>query len=303
MRCDHTFAALRWAGAAALLLMTMLLPRASQAAPHDEVRWGLHEVTLENATMVVHSRWSVATTLDDTVQLAAALPATTVVTGADVQRAPDGSISALRLTDADMGLHTIETRISWDQARRTGHVPIAVPAGDSVHRVVMSPNLSFTPDPSMGLIAQVGHYAPADIDVVSRHRFDSRTDGDLRHVGAYYLRGNDLQAPGAMRGELELQRNKMGRAAIVAAGIFGLMVLAMLVIHRRLNRSVRHERAEAFLQSEFEALDDDDDDEPKTTGTMTPPSQPVTQTQPMTQTRPTAAIQPTTPTHTVTPLT
>ena len=36
----------------------------------------------------------------------------------------------------------------------------------------------------------------------------------------------------------------MGRAALVAGGLFGLVVLGMAIAHRRLSRHVRYERAE-----------------------------------------------------------
>ncbi|MCH9684417.1 MAG: hypothetical protein K0V04_23485 [Deltaproteobacteria bacterium] len=271
MRSHNSNAALHWAGAAAFILMSLLLPRVSWAAPQDAVEWGLHEVTLDNATVVVHSRWSLSGPVDGDVDLAAPLPAATEVVGATIEHAADGSVSALNLSTDGNGLYSIETRVPWDHVRRTGVLPVPVPVGRSIHRVVLSPSLSFTPDPSLGLIAQVGHYAPADIDVVTRHRFDARTDGDLRHVGAYYMRGEDLRRR-ALRGEVELKRHKMGRAAIVAGGLFGLVVLGMIVIRRRLDRSVRHERAEAFLRDEFDALDDEDPPpSPTATTHPTPP--------------------------------
>ncbi|MCA9649532.1 MAG: hypothetical protein KC501_06460 [Myxococcales bacterium] len=255
-------ATLRRAGVATapglmLALATLLLPRVAAASPEDRVEWGLHRVELERSTVVVRSRLAVAGHLDEPIPLAAPLPEDAELHGAEAQRAADGSVVGLRLV-SDGSDATVETRVPWDEVRRRGALPVPVPKGRSVHRVVLDPALSFSPDPELGLVAQVGHYAPAEFDVVHRHRFDARTDGELGHVGAYYLRGSDLGTTGALHGEVALKRQRMGRAALVAGGLFGLVVLGMAIAHRRLSRHVRYERAEAFLEQELRALEDDD---------------------------------------------
>lgn len=260
MRCIQALAAaLRPWGAAAVMLVTLLLPCAAWASPQPpsttNVEWGLHRVELERATVVVRSRLALDHAVDAPIALAAPLPAAAELEGAEAERDADGSIVALRLppTRSDV---TLEVRVPWDHVRRAEALPVPVPAGDSVHRVVLSAALGFSPDPALGLVAQVGHYAPAEIDVVARHRFDARTDGDLRHVGAYYVRGIDLRPVGSLRGEVTLQRQRMARVAMVLGVAFALVVLAMLVAQRRLSRAVRYERAEAYLDQELRALDD-----------------------------------------------
>jgi hypothetical protein len=252
-------AALRLLGAAVLLL-TILLPHAAWARARtdasDAVAWGLHRVELERATVVVQSRFELHHGIDAPIRLAAPLPATAELSGAEPVHGDDGSIVALRLPEAGTQ-PSLEVRVPWDHVRRFEALPVPVPEGSSVHRVVLGAALGFSPDPALGLVAQVGHYAPADIDVVARHRFDARTDGDLRHVGAYYVRGSDLRAVGSLRGEVILQRQRMGRAAIVVGVVFVLVVGAMVVAHRRLDRAVRYERAEAYLAKELGALEDD----------------------------------------------
>jgi len=243
-------------GGAIALLMTVLLPRPSLAASEDLVRWGLHDVSLESTTVVVHSTWSLDAEPAEPIPLATALPANTELHGATPVRDDQGSIVALALSHG--GDTLLETRVPWSHVRRSDALPVPVPEGHSVHRVVLDPALSFSPDPGLGLVAQVGHYAPASFDVVARHRFDARTDGNLRHVGAYYVRGEDLLATGALAGHVVLQRQRMARLMLVAGGIFGFIVLAMIVVHRRLGRRVEVERAEAFLEQEFRALDDED---------------------------------------------
>lgn len=256
MRNNNDFAALGLIGAAIALLMTVLLPRPSHAASEDEVRWGLHDVSLESTTVVVHSTWSLDAEPAEPVPLASALPAQTELSGATPVRDDQGSIIALALSHG--GRTDLETRVPWSHVRRSDALPVPVPQGDSVHRVVLDPALSFSPDPALGLVAQVGHYAPASFDVVARHRFDARTDGNLRHVGAYYVRGEDLLTTGALAGHVVLQRQRMARLMLVAGGIFGFIVLGMVVIHRRLGRRVEVERAEAYLEQEFRILDDAD---------------------------------------------
>lgn len=272
MRHTNDLAALGLIGAALALLMTVLLPRASWAAPADRVEWGLHRVQLEHDEVVVHSTWSLDRAPDEPVPLAAPLPPDAEVIGAEPVASATGSITALDLDLASGGQVHLETRVPWSHVLRAELLPVPVPAGDSVHRIVLDPALSFSPDPALGLMAQVGHYAPAEFDVVARHRFDARTDGNLRNVGAYYVRGRDLGSTGALKGEVTLQRQRQGRAALVAGGIFGLLVLGMLVAHRRLNRHVRHERAEAYLAQEFDALEDDDFEVP---ASRTQPAAPV----------------------------
>lgn len=245
-------AALSTFGAALLLLITIMLPRASWAGQQPPVDWGTHEVKLENKTVVVDSEFAMPVLEPTAVTLATPLPATAEVIGAEAKYGPNGSITALMLD----GRGVVQTRVPWKQVEKSGELPVPIPTGSSVHRVIFRPAIGFSPDPQLGLIAQVGHYAPPDIDVIARHRFDSRADGSHRHVGAYYLRGDDLASVGALRGEVELQRHRMGRAALVAGVLFALVVLGMLFWHRRLDRSVRHERAEAYLASEFDALDD-----------------------------------------------
>lgn len=258
-------AALHRAGAAGapclMLLLTLLAwPSVAAASPEnlepDLVQWGLHEVELQRATVVVSTRLSLDHAPEEAIPLATPLPAEAQVHGAEPERAPDGTVVGLRPLSGHAEA-VVETRVPWDHVRRSGSLPVPVPAGRSVHRVVLDPALSFSPDPALGLVAQVGHYAPADLDVVDRHRFDARTDGDLRHVGAYYVRGSDLRSAGALRGEVTLKRQRMGRAALVAGGLFGLVVLGMVVAHRRLGRHVRYERAEAFLEQEYRALEDE----------------------------------------------
>ncbi|MCA9708110.1 MAG: hypothetical protein KDK70_19820 [Myxococcales bacterium] len=271
MRSTHDLAALGLIGAALALLMTVLIPRASWAASADrpsepsadraaaqaaaQVEWGLHRVELERTTVVVRSTWALVSAPTGAVALAAPLPASAQLTGAEPVADATGRIVALTVPPGTTGRAALETRVPWGEVERIGSLPVPVPAGSSVHRVVLDPALSFSPDPALGLIAQVGHYAPAELDVVARHRFDARTDGNLRHVGAYYVRGQDLAPVGALRGEVALQRHRMGRAALVAGGVFGLAVLVMLVAQRRLGRHVRYERAEAYLAREFEGLE------------------------------------------------
>lgn len=258
MRRHQHLAALGLLGAAFALLMTVLLPRTTWAAPEDRVQWGLHRIELERSMMVVHSEWSLDHTPAQPIPLANPLPAMTELRGAEPVLGDDGTIVALRF-DPDGGpAGDLETRVPWGHVRRTETMPVPIPEGRSVHRVVLDSAVLFSPAPELGLVAQVGHYAPAEFDVVARHRFDARTDGDLRHVGAYYLRGRDLEKTGAFRGEVSLQRQRMGRAALVAGSVFGLLVFGMLLAHRRLSRRVTQERAEAFLEQEFRALDDED---------------------------------------------
>ncbi|MEX1365127.1 MAG: hypothetical protein AB1Z98_18505 [Nannocystaceae bacterium] len=260
-------AALRRVGVAAAAVVSVLtllmLPRVAAASPEDRVHWGLHRVSLEHATVVVDSHWELAPRPtedpDDAVPLATPLPAGAEVTGARPQTAADGTTVALLLpSGAHDGGVQIEVRMPLAQVERGHALPVPVPLGHSIHRVVLDPALSFSPDPALGLVAQVGHYAAPDIDVVQRHRFDSRTDGNLRNVGAYYVRGTDLREAGALRGEVALSRRRMGRAALVAGGLFGVVVLGMVLAHRRLGRSVRYERAEAYLEQELRALEDED---------------------------------------------
>lgn len=256
-------AALRRAGAAAapaLLLLTaaLLWPSSAAARPEDRIEWGLHDVSLENATVVVRSRLAVTGTLDEALELATPLPADAEVLHAEPVRAADGMVTALHLHLAG-GQAEVETRVPWEAVRRASALPVPVPQGHSVHRVVLDPALSFSPDPALGLVAQVGHYAPAELDVIHRHRFDARTDGHLGHVGAYYLRGTDLRTAGSLRGEVALKRQRMGRAALVTGGLFGLVVLGMVLAHRRLSRHVRYERAEAYLEQEYRDLEEHDD--------------------------------------------
>ncbi|MEM9454127.1 MAG: hypothetical protein AAGF11_08100 [Myxococcota bacterium] len=277
MRRTNDLAALSLIGAALALLMTILMPRASWAAPADRVEWGLHRVTLERTAVVVHSTWSLDRAPEQAVPLAAPLPPSSELSGAEPIANADGSIEALDLQLASGGEVHLMTRVPWSTIRRAELLPVPVPSGRSVHRVVLDPALSFSPDPALGLMAQVGHYAPAEFDVVARHRFDARTDGNLRHVGAYYVRGHDLDAMGAMKGEVILQRQRQGRAALVAGGIFGLLVLGMFVAQRRLNRHVQSERAESYLEEEFRALEQYDD----STGgsaSQTQPAAPITTT-------------------------
>lgn len=257
MHRTRTFAAaLRPWGAAALLLMVLLLPRASWAGTESPVDWGLHRVELEHATVVVHSQLQLEHTTDEPIALAAPLPVVAELTGAEPVLADDGTIVALRVPEHATRLD-LEVRVPWGHVRRVQALPVPVPEDSSVQRVVLSPALGFSPDPALGLIAQVGHYAPAEIDVVARHRFDARTDGDLRHVGAYYVRGSDLRGVGSLHGEVILQRQRMGRAAAVVGVLFLLVVGAMVVVHRRLDRAVRYERAEAYLATELHALEED----------------------------------------------
>lgn len=258
MRRTNDLAALGLIGAALALLMTLLIPRASWAAPADRVEWGLHRVQFEHNELVVYCTWSLDLAPTEAIPLAAPLPAAAEVTGAEPVTNAAGEITALELRLAGGGEVHLEVRVPWSTLRRAELLPVPVPSGQSVHRVVLDPALAFSPDPALGLLAQVGHYAPAEFDVVARHRFDARTDGNLRHVGAYYVRGRDLDATGAMRGEITLQRQRQGRAVLVAGGLFGLLVLGMLVAQRRLSRHVRHERAEAYLAREFEALESDE---------------------------------------------
>lgn len=277
MRRTNDLAALSLIGAAFALLMTVLMPRASWAAPADRVEWGLHRVELERTEVVVHSTWSLDRAPDEAVPLAAPLPPSAEISGAEPVANTDGSIVALDLGLASGGEIHLETRVPWSTIRRAELLPVPVPSGHSVHRVVLDPALSFSPDPELGLMAQVGHYAPAEFDVVARHRFDAHTDGNLRHVGAYYVRGRDLDTVGAMKGEVVLQRQRQGRAALVAGGIFGLLVLGMFVAQRRLTRHVQHERAEAYLEEEFRALEQEDDPA-YTSASQTQPAAPITTT-------------------------
>ncbi|MCX4247529.1 hypothetical protein [Paraliomyxa miuraensis] len=246
--------ALRPLGAAALLLI-LLLPRASWAGTESPVAWGLHRVELEHATVVVRSELRLEHATDEPIALAAPLPVAAELTGAEPVLADGGTIVALRAPEHASAL-VLEVRVPWGDVRRSQALPVPVPEGRSVHRVVLSPALGFSPDPALGLIAQVGHYAPAEIDVVARHRFDARTDGDLRHVGAYYVRGDDLRGVGSLHGEVVLQRQRMGRVALVVGVVFVLVVGGMIVVHRRLDRAVRYERAEAYLAKEMEALEE-----------------------------------------------
>lgn len=259
-RIQPLFVALRLLGAAALLLTMLLLPRASwagaQTEPAPSVAWGLHQVELERATVVVRSQLRLDHLPEAPLPLAVPLPAAATLTGAEPVTGPDGAIVALRLP-VTTTQPELELRMPWDHVRRLEALPVPVPEGSSVQRVVLSPALRFTPDPALGLVAQVGHYAPAEIDVVARHRFDARTDGDLGHVGAYYVRGRDLEAVGSLRGEIILQRQRMGRAALVLGVVFVLVVGVMVVAHRRLDRTVRYEQAEAYLAKELHALDDE----------------------------------------------
>ncbi len=256
MRRNNDLAALGLIGAALAILMTVFWPRASWAAPEDSVRWGLHEVELSRRTVTVHSEWSVGSAPDEAIPLAAPLPAQAELTGAEPVRDDTGAIVAVQVWGS--GTTTLETTVPWAQVRRHEALPVPVPAGQSVHRVVLDPSLSFSPDPSLGLLAQVGHYAPASFHVVDRHRFDARTDGNLRHVGAYYVRGDDLSASGGLVGPVVPRRQRMARLMLIAGGLFGLLVLGMVIVNRRLSRRVRQERAEAFLEQEFRALDDED---------------------------------------------
>lgn len=237
----------------ALLLAALLLPAVAKAASPAPVDWGLHELELENSTVVVRSRWHMHRDHDPStpIELAAPLPADAELSGARAVTDETGAVVALRVDDPS----ALTVRMPWSQVKSSGTLPVAIPEGDSVHRIVLGPAIGFSPDPQLGLVAQVGHYAPADIDVVARHRFDERTDQSHRNVGAYYVRGRDLATTRALQGEVEHRRARMGRALLVALGVFVLVVLAMVVMHRRLDRSVRHERAEAYLAQEFESLE------------------------------------------------
>jgi len=255
MSRTNDLAALGLMGAAIALLMTVLMPRPAWAAT-PAVDWGLHRVELDRSTVVVRSTWSLGPASDVPVPLAAALPAEAELSGADPVRDDDDRIVALSL--AHGGEVSLETRVPWSAVRRAEALPVPIPTGSSMHRVVLDPALSWSPAPALGLVAQVGHYAPASFDVIARHRFDARTDGNLRHVGAYYLRGEDLSDHAGLTGEVTLRRQRMARLTLIAGGLFGLAVLGMVVAYRRLGRQVRHEEAEAFLEQEFRALDDED---------------------------------------------
>lgn len=210
-------------------------------------------VRVEDEYVVIATTWtSNDERIGTQVLLAAPLPAGTELTGVQALRDAQGRVVALQASPGPQRPAGFELRVPLAQVRETQVLPLALPAGDALHRVVLDRDLAFTPAARSGLVAKLGRYSPTDVGHRASRRVDRAVGDEHIRLGALYLPANaTFVRAGGLQGKLTLRAERGARLALGIGGLFVVLVVLGGLGYRRLRRQVEVERAEAYLEKEF----------------------------------------------------
>jgi hypothetical protein len=145
------------------------------------------------------------------------------------------------------------------EGRRGIRLAAPLAAGEAIQVVAVegSGGAQFEPDPSTGLLQHIGYSSGGDLPFAQRRRAD-RLLGPVHESwgkGRVYLRSDpQLVASGGLIGDLVSTPDRTRPALVVVGVTLPLLILALLVLHARLDRPARVERAEAVLREEMGEL-------------------------------------------------
>lgn len=223
----------------------------------SDVRAAHHEVAATAADIVVESTWVMSTLPepDALFELAAALPRDTTIEGAQPEFGADGRIVALRLA-APCNRCVLRSSTPWASAHDGGALPIPIATGPGVHRITLDPEVSFRPEPALGLVTELGFTAPPGFGLGERGRIDGVLGIDAPHFGAYYVRADDVAEADGIVGEIDRRADAQHRTAWAAGIVFVLLCGVAGFEYTRARKRAELERAEALLEAEYASLVD-----------------------------------------------
>jgi hypothetical protein len=231
--------------------MLLALPLADEPL----VRAGHHDVGVTAHDVVVESLWVLSTRPepDALFELAAPLPRTASVEGAQPEFGADGDVVALRISDGCTRC-TLRVTTSWTEVKQRGALPAPVAVG-GVHRLALDPDLAFRPASELGLVTELGFTAPPGFGLRARDRVDDLLAVRSPALGAYYVSADDVHEAGGVVGEVELRAEAQRRTAWAVGIVFVVLCSAAVLEYRRARRRADVERADAILEAEYAALE------------------------------------------------
>jgi hypothetical protein len=223
----------------------------------SDVRAGHHDISASANDVVVSTTWVLGALPepDALFELAAALPRETAIEGAQPEFGADGRIVALRLA-APCSRCVLRSTTPWSSAKQAGALPVPVAKGNGVHRIALDPDVAFRPDAELGLVTELGFTAPAGFGFGERNRVDGLLVVDAPHLGAYYVRADDIAEAGGLVGDMERRADVQRRVAWAAGVVFVLVCGATAFEYRRARKRAELERAEALIEAEYAELED-----------------------------------------------
>jgi len=224
------------------------------------VRAGHHDVAATASDVVVETTWVLDALPEPGAlfELAAALPRDTALDGAQPEFGTDGRIVALRLV-APCTRCVLRSSTPWSSVQQAGALPLPVASGRGVHRIALDPDVAFRPDAELGLITELGVTAPPGFGFGQRGRIDALLAVDAPHLGAYYVRSEDVVQASGLVGAIERRADAHRRTAWAAGVVFVLLCGAAGFGYRRAQKRAELERAEALIEAEYAGLADEDD--------------------------------------------
>jgi hypothetical protein len=199
------------------------------------------------------------------IDLAFPLPAgTTIDPSTEIEPVEQGGhIVGFRVLTPGALRGRVDVLLAEPLDRRGDAVRLGAPlaAGDAVQIVELTgaDDLRFEPGGAMALERHVGFFAPPELPSAARDACD-------RAVGYVRLRTIDdpmyVQATPQIAAEQGLQgtlstRAERGRSGVIgAAGLFLGVVVALVLLQRKLAHAARIEHAEQSLAAEFAKLDE-----------------------------------------------
>ena len=247
-----------------LALAAGLAWSAPAAAAEGPIVAARHAGVVTASVVRFHSEYVLQGSLTETIDLAFPLPAGTTIDPsteiAPVER--DGRIVAFRVLTPGAIRGRVDVLLAepFDRHGDAARLGAPLASGNAVQIVELSgdDDLRFEPDATMQIERHVGFFAPAELAPAARDACD-------RAVGYVRLRTIDdplyvqvtpqIVAGEGLQGTLSTRADRGRSGAIGAAGIFLAILVALVLVQRKLAATARIEHAEQTLAAEFDKLD------------------------------------------------
>lgn len=246
-------------------------PAVEQAPPTVRVLTAAHEGELADQAILWRSTYELAPAQQASaevlrLEMAVPLPADVQVHAGEPPLAPvldeQGRIVGFDVVPTDLLRHYPQLRIELEQPlpeRRGIRLAAPMVAGDAVQAVAVvgSETAIFEPAPSTGLLRHVGFSSARGLQAAQRRRADQLLGPAWQGwgKGRVYLRvGPQLLEAGGLTGDLLETPERTRPALAVAGAVLPLLVLGLVLMHRRLDRSAKVERAEKVLEQEMGSI-------------------------------------------------
>jgi len=198
---------------------------------------------------------------DATIALAFALPLEAEITQSPYVRASSDRrflvLDCASIASATSVAFTTTMKLERSSSRVVMTPPLFAGDGVQIVSVDGEDETRFEPEARAGYVRQIGFFATDDVNDEARADCDRRTGAiTLKLFGPTYLRVNDrIREEGGIAGRLSTSADRTRPAVISLAIGFALGLGALALVHRRLTRTVRIERAEASLREAYERLE------------------------------------------------